>query len=86
MASVIVLVFLAVPPLAMWWMIVAQRRVRAEMRLKRAKEETPGVDAAYVDEIRHDGALTCGRPVESELPPTPDPGETGGVRALQGRR
>lgn len=89
MASLIVILCLIAPPLAMWWMVVVQRRVRAQMRARREEEGRLRPGIGYVEEERGADGFSYGR--RSEIgealpPPSGIHEEVDGVRALQGRR
>jgi hypothetical protein len=87
MALLVTLLCLAAPPLLMWWMITVQRRVRAEMRMKRESEARLPAEPAFIDAETGPDGLSYGRmaPVEPLRPEGLTP-ELDGIQALQGRR
>jgi hypothetical protein len=89
MAEIIVLLALAAPLVLMWWMIRVQRRVREQMRGRRADDARAAAPLGYVDAERGADGLTYGRrmdPAESFGAPDPLAGELDGIKALEGRR
>jgi hypothetical protein len=78
----------AAMPLAMWWMISANRKARA--RLRGYESAVIGFSREAFEEIEAgiDG-LSCGRGYAGDgatLPPHDPSGETAGIKGLQGRR
>ena len=83
------LLALATPLFLMWWLIRVQRRVREQMRERRAAREPMPATIGYVDSEQGNDGLSYGRrmdPSESFGVSSPLPAELDGIKALEGRR